>query len=82
MIRKIVGAALGAKIARNSPVAGGAAGAVIGTALPFVLSRVALPGLAAIGAGAYAFNHYRKRRSAAEKAAGWPRSDDASGPRT
>ncbi|MEQ5787882.1 hypothetical protein J3454_08265 [Erythrobacter sp. NFXS35] len=62
MLRKVIGAALGAKLAKSSPAVGGAAGTVIATAVPFVLSRVALPGLAMIGAGALAFNYYRKHR--------------------
>lgn len=65
MIRKVIGAALGAKLVKSSPAVGGAAGTAIATALPFVLSRVALPGLAAIGAGAFVLNHYRKQRGAA-----------------
>lgn len=65
MIRKVIGAALGAKLVKSSPAMGGAAGTVIATALPFVLSRLALPGLATIGAGAFVLNRYRKQRAAA-----------------
>lgn len=65
MIRKVIGATFGAKLAKSLPVVGGAAGTVIATALPFVLSRVALPGLAMIGVGAVALNYVRKQRGTA-----------------
>ncbi|MBI1402486.1 MAG: hypothetical protein GC147_04670 [Porphyrobacter sp.] len=64
MLRKIIGAALGAKLAGQAPAKGGAAGALAASALPFVLSRVALPGLAAIGVGAFVLGRYRDRRKA------------------
>jgi len=53
MIGKIIGAALGAKAAKESKSVGGATGAALGAALPFVIRRMSLPTMLAIGAGGY-----------------------------
>lgn len=82
MIRKILGAALGAKIAKNSPVLGGAAGTVVATALPFVLSRMALPGLVLLGVGAYVLNRQKGTGTATDPNTVTPmkRAKGSSGP--
>lgn len=53
MLQKIIGAAIGAKLAKNSPAVGGATGAALGAAVPFVLSRLSLPAMVALGVGGY-----------------------------
>lgn len=53
MLNKILGAAIGAKLAKNSPAVGGASGAALGAAVPFVLSRISLPAMVALGVGGY-----------------------------
>lgn len=55
MIGKLIGAAAGAQVAKQSKNIGGIGGAAIGAlAVPFV-SRLRIPVLLALGAGAYAF---------------------------
>jgi len=53
MLKKIIGAAIGAKLAKNSPAVGGATGAALGAAVPFVLSRMSLPTMVMLGVGGY-----------------------------
>ena len=54
MLRKIIGAAVGAKLLKNSPAVGGAAGVALGTAVPFVMARLSLPTMVLLGVGGYA----------------------------
>lgn len=55
MIGKIIGAAAGAQAAKHSKNLGGVGGAAIGAlAVPFI-SRLRIPVLLALGAGAYGF---------------------------
>lgn len=53
MFRKLIGAAIGASVAKRHPASGGVTGAMIASAVPFVLSRVSLPAMVAIGVGGY-----------------------------
>lgn len=53
MLKKIIGAAIGAKLAKNSPAVGGATGAALGAAVPWVLGRLSIPGMIALAAGGY-----------------------------
>ena len=53
MIRKLIGAAIGASVAKKHPAAGGATGVVLATAVPFIISRVSLPAMVALGVGGY-----------------------------
>ncbi len=62
MLKKIIGAAIGAKLAKNSPAVGGATGAVLGAAVPWVLGRMSLPGMIAIAAGGYVAKRYMDKR--------------------
>lgn len=59
MLKKVVGAALGARLAKNSPLAGGAAGAALATILPFVIARASLPSMVALGAAGYLLKRHR-----------------------
>jgi len=49
MIRKLIGAAIGASVAKKHPAAGGVTGAVLASAVPFVLTRLSLPAM--VGGG-------------------------------
>lgn len=70
MFKKIIGAVIGAKLAGNSPkadsAAGAAGGALAATALPFVITRISIPALLAVGVGGYLFKRHHEK-SAAEK---------------
>ena len=68
MLKKIIGAAVGAKLAKNSPAVGGAAGVAMGAAVPFVLSRISIPGMIAFAAGGYVAKRYLEKRDAARRA--------------
>lgn len=62
MIGKIIGAAIGASITKRNPAAGGVTGAVLASAVPFVLSRVSLPAMVALGVGGYVAKRYLDRQ--------------------
>lgn len=64
MLKNILGAAIGSKFAKNSPAIGGATGAAIATAVPFVLSRLSIPGMLALGVGGYVAKRYFDNKSA------------------
>ena len=63
MLRSLIGAAIGSKIAPEAPKAAGAAGAAVATAIPFVLSRFSIPTMLMIGAGGYVLKRYLDKRS-------------------
>ncbi|MEM7665874.1 MAG: hypothetical protein AAF250_08455 [Pseudomonadota bacterium] len=63
MLRNIIGAAIGSKFAKNSPAVGGATGAAIATAVPFVLSRLSIPGMLALGVGGYVAKRYFDKKN-------------------
>ncbi|MBV7258716.1 hypothetical protein [Erythrobacter crassostreae] len=58
MLGKIIGAAVGGSVAKQSKSIGGTTGAVIGAAVPFVLSRMSLPAMVALGVGGYVAKKY------------------------
>lgn len=74
MIKNIIGAYLGAKIAGKSPKADSAAGATTGaiaaSAIPFIISRMSLPSMLLLGAGGYLV----KRRQDKKQASRYPRA--------
>lgn len=76
MLQKIIGAAIGAKLAKNSPAVGGATGAALGAAVPFVLSRISLPAMVALGVGGYVAKRWLDK----EKAEQAPRPAPPSAP--
>lgn len=53
MIGKIIGAAVGHQAAKKSRALGGTTGAVLGAAVPFVLRRMSIPAMLALGAGGW-----------------------------
>lgn len=65
MIRKIIGGAIGAKLAKGHPALGGASGVAIATAVPFVISRLSLPAMVALGVGGYVAKRYLDKRDQA-----------------
>jgi len=70
MLKNIIGAAVGSKLAKQ-PAKGGAAGAALATAVPFVLSRISLPAMVVLGAGGYLTKRFldkKKREDASQTA--------------
>lgn len=64
MIRRMIGAAIGARVAKGHPALGGATGAMLATAVPFVISRVSLPAMVALGVGGYVAKRYMDKNAA------------------
>jgi hypothetical protein len=64
MIRKLIGAAIGASVAKKHPAAGGATGVVLATAVPFIISRVSLPAMVALGVGGYVAKRFMDKNTA------------------
>lgn len=73
MFRRIIGGAIGAKLAKGHPALGGATGVALATAVPFVISRVSLPAMVALGVGGYFAKRYLEKRDQAQGGAS-PRS--------
>ncbi|MEE4201556.1 hypothetical protein [Erythrobacter sp.] len=53
MLGKIIGAAIGGGIAKKARGMDGTTGAMVGAAIPFILGRLSIPGMLALGAGGY-----------------------------
>jgi hypothetical protein len=66
MFRSLIGAAIGSRLAKRYPVLGGATGAVAVRAVPFVLRRISLPAMLAMGAGGYLAKRYYDGRDEGE----------------
>ena len=62
MIRKLIGAAIGASVAKRHPAAGGVTGVVLATAVPFIIGRMSLPGMIVLGVGGYVAKRYMDRQ--------------------
>lgn len=62
MIRKLIGGAIGAKLAKGHPALGGATGVALATAVPFIISRVSFPAMIALGVGGYVAKRVLDRR--------------------
>lgn len=62
MIRKLIGAAIGARMAKGHPALGGATGVALATAVPFVISRVSFPAMVVLGLGGYVAKRYLDQR--------------------
>lgn len=67
MIKNIIGAVVGSSVAQSAPVKGGAAGAAIASAIPFVISRMSIPAMVALGVGGYFAKRYYDKRKAEEQ---------------
>ena len=70
MIAKIIGAAVGAKAAKESKALGGATGAALGAVVPFVVRRLSIPTMLVMGAGGYAAKRFFDKKQAEDKAEG------------
>lgn len=72
MFRQIIGAALGSKLAKQTPAVGGATGAALGAAVPFIISRMSIPAMVVVGAGGYLAKKYydKKKTDEAEEISG------------
>lgn len=68
MIGKIIGAAVGAKAAKESKALGGVTGFVTAAAVPFVLKRLSIPTMIVMGAGGYAAKRFFEKREAQDTA--------------
>lgn len=53
MIKNLIGYAIGSSVSKSAPVAGGTTGAMIASAVPFVVSRMSIPTMIALGVGGY-----------------------------
>lgn len=62
MIKNIIGAAVGANIAKNTKVDNGT-GAILGSLAPAVIARMSLPAMVAIGVGGYMFKRHRDKQN-------------------
>jgi hypothetical protein len=58
MFKQVVGAVIGSQLAKKSPIAGGATGIAISTAIPFIVSRFSIPAMIVLGVGSYAAKRY------------------------
>ncbi|AWW73343.1 hypothetical protein CD351_02755 [Erythrobacter sp. KY5] len=67
MLGKIIGAVAGGKIAKQTSGIGGTTGAMLGAAAPFVLSRLTIPGMVALGVGGYVVNKMLKKTKGDEE---------------
>ena len=66
MIGKIIGAVAGGAIAKQTKSIGGPTGAMLGAAVPFVLSRLSIPGMIALGVGGYVAKKYLDKKDMPE----------------
>ena len=62
MIKNILGAVAGAKLAENTKVDNGT-GAILGSVAPALIARMSLPALVAIGAGGWLLKRYRDKQA-------------------
>ena len=62
MIKNIIGAVAGAKLAQNTKVDNGT-GAILGSVAPALIARLSLPALIAIGAGGYLLKRHRDQQA-------------------
>ncbi|KPP91209.1 MAG: hypothetical protein ACOCYR_08880 [Erythrobacter sp.] len=66
MLRSLIGATVGSKMAKRYPVLGGATGVVVARAAPFILKRISIPAMLAMGAGGYLAKRYFDKQDGAE----------------
>ncbi len=66
MIRKLIGAAIGARVAKGHPALGGATGVALATAVPFVMSRMSLPAMVVLGVGGFVAKRYLDKQQQAD----------------
>ncbi|GAA4048098.1 hypothetical protein [Parerythrobacter jejuensis] len=66
MLTKMIGALVGGKLAQNAKNVGGPTGAAIGAAVPFLLARMSIPAMIAMGVGGYAVKKYIDKKDAGQ----------------
>ena len=66
MLTKMIGALVGGKMAQNAKDISGPTGAAIGAAVPFIVSRLSIPAMIAMGVGGYAVKKYMDRKEPAK----------------
>lgn len=64
MIKNILGAVVGAKLAQNSTKVDNGTGAIVGSIAPALIARMSLPALIAVGAGGYLLKRHRDQKAA------------------
>jgi hypothetical protein len=64
MIKNIIGAVVGAQLAKTTPKVDNGTGAILGSIAPALIARMSLPALVAIGAGGYFLKRYRDKQQA------------------
>lgn len=64
MIKNVLGAVLGAQLAKKSSKVDNGTGAVLGSLVPMVIARMSLPAMVAVGAGGYLVKRYRDKQAA------------------
>lgn len=62
MIGKVFGALVGGRLAKETTKIGGTTGAAIGAAVPFVISRMSIPAMIAMGVGGYVVKRYFEKK--------------------
>lgn len=58
MLKNVIGSIIGSQVANKNPGAGGAAGAVLASAIPFVISRMRISTMVMLGLGGYLAKKY------------------------
>ena len=77
MLRSLIGAAVGSKLAKRYPVLGGTTGVVAARAVPFLLKRISIPAMLAMGAGGYLAKRYFDEK---DETGGGPKGRPTDGP--
>jgi len=66
MIRKVIGAFVGDRLAKQTSAIGGASGAALGVVATTVLRRISLPAMVALGVGGYVAKKVLDKKHAEE----------------
>lgn len=64
MFKNILGAVVGAQLAKNTTKVDNGTGAIIGSIVPAVIARMSLPAMVAVGVGGYLFKRHRDQKAA------------------
>ena len=72
MIKNVLGAVLGAQLAKKTSKVDNGTGAVLGSLAPMVIARMSLPTMVAFGAGGYLLKRYRDKQAAPQTGSATP----------
>lgn len=64
MLKNILGAVVGAQLAKKSDKVDNGTGAILGSIAPALIARMSLPAMIAIGAGGYLLKRHRDQQAA------------------